>query len=64
MRVERPDGLYQTVNTMLISKSPETDVVGLPLANCNLPAPWSTPPQKTYKQVNKPKYHFYNRFSR
>lgn len=31
---------------------PETDSIGLPLADCEKPAPWSTPPQKTYKQVN------------
>ena len=50
MRVERPDSLDQAVN-MFVSKNSDTDAVGLPLANCNLPAPWSTPPQKTYKQV-------------
>ena len=30
---------------------PETDDLGLPIIDCEKPAPWSTPPQKTYKQV-------------
>jgi len=29
----------------------ETDSAGLPLVNCNQPAPWSKPPAKTYKQL-------------
>lgn len=33
------------------SSFPETGGIGLPLADCEKPAPWSTPPQKTYKQV-------------
>ena len=32
----------------------ETDPFGLPLVNCSLPAPWSMPHRKTYKQVSFP----------
>jgi hypothetical protein len=27
------------------------EIGGLPVVNCSQPAPWSTPPKKTYKQV-------------
>jgi hypothetical protein len=33
------------------SNNVELDSDGLPIVDCDQPAPWSTPPQKTFKQV-------------
>lgn len=30
-----------------------TDDSGLPIVNCSMAAPWTTPPKKTYKQVRR-----------
>lgn len=55
MRVERggPDA-GQTMNQIkeVDSNHVETDSDGLPIVDCDQPAPWSTPPQKTFKQVS------------
>lgn len=41
----------QARETTIGSNNIELDTDGLPIVDCDQPAPWSTPPQKTFKQV-------------
>ncbi|KAI9563367.1 hypothetical protein GHT06_010828 [Daphnia sinensis] len=54
LRVKRSDSRQSSQakeTTAAESNNVEVDTDGLPIVDCDQPAPWSTPPQKTFKQA-------------